>query len=237
MVGLSSAGGLIALLEEPENDLKKYALEKLNAMVDDFWAEISDSIQILEELSESADFPFHKLASLVTSKVYYHLGELEQSLKRALAAEEEFDVNVKTLYVTIIIEQSIDLYTRNQQAGTLSEDNLVSIVNRMFDRCLERGAVKQVLGIALETRRLDVLERCIATAKPAQQHALVEHTLTCAMTLISHHDFRNAVLVVLAKLLETLPGAADDSTLCQVAIILRNVDLVITVFKRILLAN
>ncbi len=36
-------------------------------------------------------------------QVYYHLGELEQSLKRALAAEEEFDVNVKTLYVTIII--------------------------------------------------------------------------------------------------------------------------------------
>jgi 26S proteasome regulatory subunit N2 len=36
--------GIIALLDEPQPELKVYALEQLNSLVDEFWAEISDSI-------------------------------------------------------------------------------------------------------------------------------------------------------------------------------------------------
>ena len=36
--------GVLSLLDEPEEQLKIYALEKLNALVDLFWAEISDSV-------------------------------------------------------------------------------------------------------------------------------------------------------------------------------------------------
>jgi 26S proteasome regulatory subunit N2 len=32
------------LLDEPQPELKVYALEQLNSLVDEFWAEISDSI-------------------------------------------------------------------------------------------------------------------------------------------------------------------------------------------------
>ena len=41
---LSSASGVLALLEEPDNQVKKYALETINLIVDNFWAEIADSI-------------------------------------------------------------------------------------------------------------------------------------------------------------------------------------------------
>jgi 26S proteasome regulatory subunit N2 len=38
------AGGVIALLDEDQVELKTYALQKLNSLVNDFWAEISDSV-------------------------------------------------------------------------------------------------------------------------------------------------------------------------------------------------
>lgn len=36
--------GVIALLDEQDDDLKVYALQKLNVIVDQFWAEISDAV-------------------------------------------------------------------------------------------------------------------------------------------------------------------------------------------------
>ncbi|CAJ0831048.1 11784_t:CDS:2, partial [Entrophospora sp. SA101] len=44
MVGLTSAGGIISLLDESEEQLKIYALQRLNSVVDQFWAEISEAI-------------------------------------------------------------------------------------------------------------------------------------------------------------------------------------------------
>lgn len=44
MPGLTSAAGLISLLDEPEEQLKCYALEKLNENVDQFWTEISEHL-------------------------------------------------------------------------------------------------------------------------------------------------------------------------------------------------
>lgn len=44
MPGLTSAAGLIGLLDEPEEQLRCYALEKLNQNVDQFWTEIADHV-------------------------------------------------------------------------------------------------------------------------------------------------------------------------------------------------
>ena len=41
------------------------------------------------------------------------------------------------------------------------DSRLEAVVNRMFDNCLESGQYKQAIGIAIETRRLDVLEKAI----------------------------------------------------------------------------
>ena len=42
---LSHAAGIISLLEEPMPELKVFALKKLNLIVDEFWAEISEAIE------------------------------------------------------------------------------------------------------------------------------------------------------------------------------------------------
>lgn len=76
-VTLTSASGILSLLEEDQYELKTFALEKLNGIVDDFWAEISEIIDKIEVLYEDEAFNNRKLASLVASKVYYHLGSFE----------------------------------------------------------------------------------------------------------------------------------------------------------------
>ncbi|XP_031549266.1 26S proteasome non-ATPase regulatory subunit 1-like [Actinia tenebrosa] len=66
---LTSAAGILALLEEGESDLKVYALDKLNVIMDDFWAEISESVAKIEVLYEDETFKHRKLSALVASKV------------------------------------------------------------------------------------------------------------------------------------------------------------------------
>jgi len=83
---ITSASGIISLLEEEKPELKKFALAKLNDIVDEFWAEISEVIEKIEVLYEDESFHKRKLASLVASKVYYHLGSFEGTLDDHLAA-------------------------------------------------------------------------------------------------------------------------------------------------------
>lgn len=45
MGGLTSAASFIALLDEEQPELKVFALEKLNSLVDEFWPEIASEIQ------------------------------------------------------------------------------------------------------------------------------------------------------------------------------------------------
>jgi hypothetical protein len=47
MPGLTSAAGLIGLLDEPDQQIRSYALMKLNEVVHEFWAELAGCIPIL----------------------------------------------------------------------------------------------------------------------------------------------------------------------------------------------
>ena len=86
--------------ESSEADIKlkvqlmQFALKKLDMVVDEFWAEISDSIQMIEVVNEDKMYPLEvrQLAALVASKVYYHLGSYQDSLCYALNAVSLFDL-------------------------------------------------------------------------------------------------------------------------------------------------
>lgn len=70
---VSSAGGLLTLLEEDNDDIKQYALSKLDGVVNDFFFEISPSIASIEALYEDESFKDRELAALVASKVRFFL--------------------------------------------------------------------------------------------------------------------------------------------------------------------
>lgn len=52
---------------------------------------------------EDEQFSERHLAALVASKVYYHLGEYDESMIFALGAGELFDITAKSEYVETII--------------------------------------------------------------------------------------------------------------------------------------
>ncbi|TPX36208.1 hypothetical protein SmJEL517_g01508 [Synchytrium microbalum] len=207
MVALTSAAGVISLLDEREAQLKVYALQTLNSIVDQFWAEISDAVSKIEILYEDEKFGQRRLAALV----YYHLGEYNESLSFALKAGELFDPAAKSEYVETIISKCIDKYIADRTnqhehptAGVKVDKDLEDVVERMFRRCYDDKEYKQAIGIAIESRRLDVIEKA-CLLDPTQTRDLLLYVLESSMTLVVHMIFRNEILRLLVKLYKTLP--------------------------------
>lgn len=205
MVGATiSPSGLISLLDEQDPQLQEFALTKLNETVDQFWPDISDDVTSIEILYEDADFPKRELAALVASKVYYHLGDLTQSTNYALGAGELFDINSRDEYVETIVSHCIDTYIQTHQANYPSQSatksaikqdaRLSLVVEKMLQRCYADREYKQALGIALESKRIDLLERTIEQSKDDN---LLSYVLETSMTVVEDLQFRDDVLRLL----------------------------------------
>ena len=221
--GLSTSVGLLAMLEEDEAEIKAFALSKLNAVTSDFWAEISESLPDIESLFEDEDFPQRPLAALVASKVYYYLGELGDSLTYALGAGALFNVEERSEYVETLLAKAIDEYcalyvsrserqTRVDAGEKLPEvaidGRLQELVDRMVEASVSKRAYQPVLGIAIESRRLDMLERVIRLCETAPgEHeveasstAMLNYAFALSTTTISSRPFRRQVLGMLIRI-------------------------------------
>lgn len=165
-------------------------------------------------LHEDKQFVQNELAGLVASKVFYHLGSFEDALTYALGAGNLFDVNARTEYVETIIAKCIDFYIQQRVAANDAADEaktvdtkpvdarLEVIVNRMIQRCLDDGQYRQALGIALETRRMDIFEAAITRSDDI--NAMLAYAFQVAMSLIQNRAFRNTVLRCLVKMYRSL---------------------------------
>jgi len=220
-VVLTSASGVLSLLDEPDDALKVHALKQLDSMVDHFWLEIASAIPKIEELYDNTKFPQRNLAAHVASKVFYHLEELDDALRYALGAGNLFDVNAKTEYVETLIAKCIDDYIaqRSKQEDAKGDDmkeaidtRLEAIVERMFDRCFVDQEYKQALGIALESRRLDVLSRAIQSSGDVP--AMLAYCFELAQSITMSLEFRQKVLSVLVGLYREMPQP-DYVNMCQ----------------------
>lgn len=235
MPGLTSAAGLIGLLDEPDETLRSYALKQLDTYVHQFWAEIAENVSKIEVLYEDESFKQRKLAALVASKVYYHLGEYDESMMFALGAGGLFDISAKDEYVDTIISKCIDEYISTSahndaiqhpadpsnpsgDAPMPVDQRLQDIVERMFRRCYDEEDYIPAIGIAIEARRLDVVEEGIKLAgrgsKGKQREGqerdmaveLMEYVLDIAMSEVQEISLRERLLRLLVKLFLDLPS-------------------------------
>ena len=78
-LGLSSAAGLISLLEETEVQLQTTALRSLNKVIDTHWAEVAGSISVIEAMYEDEFFAQRELAALLASKVRHSASRVASS--------------------------------------------------------------------------------------------------------------------------------------------------------------
>ena len=198
--------GVSALLNEKDTKLQALALQKLDTLVDRFWAELADSVPRIEELYEDESFPERKLAALVASKVYFYLGELDDALSFALGADNLFDVEVRSEYIETVVSKAIDEYIaqRNVPPAERSVDaRLEAIVDKMQQRCLSDRAYHQALGVALEAGRLDTVQRVF---EETRDQTLLTYVLEVVMGAVASPALRSEVLHLLVKLFQSLPS-------------------------------
>uniref|UniRef100_H2Y5G7 26S proteasome non-ATPase regulatory subunit 1 n=1 Tax=Ciona savignyi TaxID=51511 RepID=H2Y5G7_CIOSA len=204
---ITSAAGVLSLLEEPEDELKVYALKRLNDIVPEFWPEISDHVEQIEVLYEDETFKYREMSALLASKLYYYLGSYEDSLNYALCAGKAFNVKESSEYVVTTICKCIDHYTKLREKAQEDESckidpRLEEIVNRMFENCLEAGQYKQAIGIAVETRRLDIFERAVKMT--VKYKAILSYCTNLCTRLIQNKGLREDILKLLVRLHSTL---------------------------------
>ena len=149
---LTSATGILALLDHDNNTIREEALKLLYPIVDVFWAEIAQKVDVIEALSEEEKFGDCALAAAVASKCFYHLEDYDDALNLALGAGKYFDIDAKNQYVETMLARGVDRYIQCREGSeddTPIDPRLEQIVERMFLRCFKDGSYKQALGIAL----------------------------------------------------------------------------------------
>uniref|UniRef100_H2Y5G5 26S proteasome non-ATPase regulatory subunit 1 n=1 Tax=Ciona savignyi TaxID=51511 RepID=H2Y5G5_CIOSA len=204
---ITFSAGVLSLLEEPEDELKVYALKRLNDIVPEFWPEISDHVEQIEVLYEDETFKYREMSALLASKLYYYLGSYEDSLNYALCAGKAFNVKESSEYVVTTICKCIDHYTKLREKAQEDESckidpRLEEIVNRMFENCLEAGQYKQAIGIAVETRRLDIFERAVKMTPNLGE--ILSYCTNLCTRLIQNKGLREDILKLLVRLHSTL---------------------------------
>lgn len=73
-------------------------------------------------------------------------------------------------------------------------------MNRMFKRCFDDRQFKQAVGIALETRRLDVFKEAILKSTDIQE--MLTYSVKIVMSLLQERQFGNTVSFILPLCLE-----------------------------------
>lgn len=99
-------------------------------------------------------------------------------------------------------------------------DALEKAIERLFESCLREGKYRQVVGIAVEAKNLDVLRRVIKRASeegkrtspkpqegsqnPAEE--LMDYALSICMDIVQERGFRTEILRLILDLLNDIPN-------------------------------
>lgn len=235
---VSSAGGLLAMLNEQNPTLKIHALANLNTLVHHFWPEISTSVPAIESLYEDEEFDQRQLAALLVSKVFYYLGELNDSLSYALGAGPLFDVAEDSDFVHTLIAKAIDEYASLKTKAAESKEAVVSvdprleaIVERMLDKCITDGRYQQAIGMAIESRRLDKLEEAIT--KSDVVHSTLSYCMNVSHAFVNRREYRREVLSLLVEVYQKL-SSPDYLNICQCLMFLGKPEGVASILENLL---
>lgn len=161
---------------------------------------------------------------------------LSDSLTYALGAEDLFDVNDYSEYISTIISKSIDHYTKLRVKKLTSSEpvkidpRLEDIVNRMFKRCFDDGQFKQAIGIAMETRRMDIFEKAILVSDNVAN--MLDYAFKIAMSLVENRHYRNDILKILVNIYKNLK-TPDYVNMCQCLIYLDDAQSVANILDKL----
>ena len=101
-----------------------------------------------------------------------------------------------------------------QQRGI--QKQLQRVIEHLFERCFEEKRYRQVVGIAVEARNLDILRRVILRASMDEKtengeatrsgEELMEYVLDICMSVVQERGLRNEILKLILELLNEIPS-------------------------------
>lgn len=121
------------------------------------------------------------------------------------------------------------------QSERTIEPALISVAERMLGRCVEKGEYKLALGVALDARRLDIIDSILRLTLSKTEDPLehINYVLNCAVTVVSNRKFRNEALNSLVPIIMSLPSP-DYFAIAKIIIQLNDYNLAITSFVDLL---
>ena len=160
---LNTATAYLALLQEDDLDIKSAALDKLDVLVEEYWAEISDYIGDLEGMFQRREIESKSdLLALILSKIYYNLEDYDSAIDWALQAGSRFNILERSQYVNTILQRIIEKYIQIRKHNFFSPDErqliderINRIVESIFNKCVEKGEFNQAIGFSLESYDLE----------------------------------------------------------------------------------
>ncbi|KAL7699549.1 proteasome regulatory non-ATP-ase subunit 2 [Lotmaria passim] len=233
--GLSSAKGVLALLGEQDNVVVLFALKRLVALMDTFWHEVSAELPLIEELAASDTLAdeTRRLASLVASQVYFHLGDYSNSVSHALAAGTAFDATTRSLFTDTILSRCIDTYVAYQETPESERAELPSKLEELFVSLTKSWVIenetqadlKEMVGFTVRARRLDFLEKVLRQSLVKTHSAeILNFTFNVANVLLQDITFRRKVLRLLADLYTDGLSTIDYYSLAHCLLFLGDVE-------------
>ncbi|KAH7166310.1 armadillo-type protein [Dactylonectria macrodidyma] len=125
-----------------------------------------------------------------------------------------------------MLEATFQPAFKQGRSGSIAElpdqatDSLQRVIDRLFEGCLKQGQYRQVVGIAVEAKNLDVLRRVIKRASddekssksknpegsPGPAEDLMEYTLGICMDIVQERSFRTEILRLILDLLNEIPN-------------------------------
>jgi 26S proteasome regulatory subunit N2 len=101
-----------------------------------------------------------------------------------------------------------------QQRGI--QKQLQRVIEHLFERCFQEKRYRQVVGIAVEARNLDILRRVILRASMDEKtengeatrsgEELMEYVLDICMSVVQERGLRNEILKLILELLNEIPS-------------------------------
>lgn len=90
-----------------------------------------------------------------------------------------------------------------------------AIVNRKFEQCFGEGKYKQAIGIALETKRIDMVKASIERSNNPE--TMLGYAFTLATETIKSKDFRTAILNTIMEVYESKNDLGNDNDFYKIA--------------------
>ena len=147
------------------------------------------------------------LAMLLLAKLNFHLCNFDDSVAFALQSGDAFNIEDNSQFVETILAVILDKYTEARVKNkTEAIAALDGIFTRVVQRCLRYREFKQLIGMRLDCRRLDILESVIKSAQEFEEAtSLLNYAKSASSNLNNCYEFQQQVINSIIDLFMKLP--------------------------------